>query len=480
MRICDLKLGSSTRTIASIMSDSREHMVDAMFFCLKGITVDSHKFVDQAIKNGAILIIHSLPLEKVDGVNYFLCEDVLKEYQRVCPLFYDYPGQKLNLIGVTGTNGKTTISSLLQSIGSHFQPAGCIGTNGYQYKSVIGETDFTTPLLHSSLAILNEMVTEGVTLCAMETSSEALHQKRTKTLPFKIAIFTNLTRDHLNYHQTMENYLKAKKILFDDLSKESFALVNKEDPSYKLITQDTQAKLVTYGCDVDADIVATNIKLSPYGTQFTCRIFDDVYDIKTNLIAKFNVSNLLAVLGSFALLGYPMDEVVSLLQNVDEIKGRININHVNDVFVIVDYAHTPDGFIQLFKYAQSIKAPNSTIWAVFGSAGKRDKGKRPILGEIASHYANQLILTEEDARDENPYEIAVEIKSGVTKEDVKINIVIDRYEAIEYAITHAAKGDIVLILGKGTETFLDRAKSDFWMSDTVAVEKVKESLNHIK
>ena len=463
--------------INSIANDSRKVTDNSIFFCFARNEEQTQQYVNQAIDNGAKVIIHHFDLKPVTGIIYQQVDSVLDEYVRFSHDFYHQASEQLTLVGITGTNGKTTVASLIQSLGSHFTPSGSIGTNGLSYHKVDYKTNLTTPFLHDTLDYLQRMSLAGVELCAIEVSSEGLHQNRAAGLDFDYAIFTNLSHDHLNYHKNLENYLKAKKILFDQLKPDSKAIINIDDAHYQELINDCKASIITYSIDKEADYRAENVLLYPDYTTFELVKGNSRHFIKTNLVAMFNVYNLLSVIAVLDLEGYPLSEIIQLVEAVDSIDGRLNRMEINGIDILVDYAHTPDGFEKIFAYAQAIQKEGKII-VVFGSAGKRDKEKRPVLGEIASRYCDLIILTEEDNRNEKVIDINAEIEAGITN-GVQTLSIPDRYEAIEKAVDSATINDLILILGKGAETFLDREHgSEPWISDTKAVELIKKNRNH--
>lgn len=461
----------STIKIDSIMTDSRIKSKNGIFFCIKGLTVDGHHYVEQAIKNGAVVIIHSDPVSRVEGIIYHQVNDVYQTYSLVAHRFYNDPSSKLKMIAITGTNGKTTIASTIQSLSNHFFLTGNIGTNGIDFNKLHYDTDYSTPMLHETLYYLEQMVQANCVACAMETTSQGLAQKRVLGIDFDYAIYTNLSHDHLDYHKTFDHYKQSKKSLFDELKNDAVAIINSDDPYAFEMVSDTKAKVITVARDREADFRAINIEYMLTGTTFDCLYNGDIYPIKTNLMASFNVYNVLSVIALFVEMGITIHSLIDHLKTIEQIPGRLNFfRSLNDVTVIVDYAHTPDGFEQLFGFIDSIKS-NGRIISVFGSAGQRDKQKRPILGQIASSYSDVIVLTEEDNRNETPLQIANEIKEGIKNTEVYFKE--DRFDAIELAYKLATQGDILLILGKGSENFLARKNGkEQWMSDNTAVERL--------
>lgn len=444
--------------IKSIMNDSRIASEKACFFTLKGMVFDGHRFIDQAIKNGAVAIVHSDPVTPVPNIEYIQVKDVAKALNHAASLFYGEPSKQLHVFGVTGTNGKSTVASLMQYFNNSIEKTGYIGTIAITYGDVKKSALLTTPDTVAIHQLCAEMVKDKVKAVSLEVSSIGLEQKRVDTLAFDVAVFTNLTHDHLDYHGTMQNYFMAKAKLFEMLPEESVSVINIDDPYGVDLLDFPKGKIVTYGESEEADYEITNIELKHNQSAFTIldHYRNESIDIETNLVAKFNVLNCTAAL--VAVANYhqiSIKQLAHLCVTIPQIEGRMEvIKHDEPFNVIVDFAHTPDGFTQCFEYAQSITPTNGRIIVVFGSAGKRDTKKRKVLGEIADQYCDLIILTEEDQRDEDVEAINRQIASGIKSANyVMIN---DRVTAINQAISLAKNNDTVLILGKGDETYLDK------------------------
>lgn len=451
-KISDLVPINNEGIVEYLSEDSRDVRKNTLFFCLKGANFDGHKVVAEVIEKGANVIVHTDDLtDKKEDIVYYKVSDIEKEMARISAIFFDNPSHKMDLIGVTGTNGKTTVAWLLTDVLNHLTSCGYIGTIDIEYNDKVFKNLFTTPKPIELNYHLNEMVNDEVKNCALEISSHALTMKRTEYIKVKYAIMTNLTFEHINFHGSMEEYSKAKRLLFEQLSKDEYAILNIDDITYEAYLKHTNANVISYGINNKADIMAKNIEIYNDKTIFILVILDKEYVVKTNLVALFNVYNLLAVLAVLYLQGYSMDKVIPLLTDLRYPKGRMEtINEGQDFDVIIDYAHTPDGFEKVFEYAKEMA--KGDIIAVFGSAGgDRDKEKRPVLGEIANRYCDQIILTEEDIRDETTYDIAMEIKKGITIDNC---LIIDKREdAIEYVIEHAKKDDMILILAKADDRY---------------------------
>lgn len=476
MKLNELFNGTPDIEIESLMPDSRKKRPNSIFFCVKGMMFDGHKFVDQAVNNGAIAVVHSDEiLNKRDGVTYIKVKDVVSVYNQVADTFYGHPSNKLFMVGVTGTNGKSSITVMIKNIMDNFAPCGYIGTIGVEYGNVKLDPSLTTPeinMLHGTLA---EMVDMGIKACTLEVSSIGIEQGRVDAIDFDVAVFTNLTHDHLDYHGTMENYFDAKKKFFDDLKEDALAITNVDDPYGLEIVKDTNAKVITYGIEKNADYKASHLLVKNDGITFTLTVNEYEYRIHTNLVAVFNIYNLLAVIAVLHEKGLSMANIMEAVNHIKQIKGRMErIDEGQPFNVIVDFAHTPDGIEKVCQYASQITPRENRIIAVFGSAGKRDSKKRPIFGELADKYCDMIILTEDDPRDESILDIANEIAQGI--KNTNYIIIEDRYDAIRQAIEMADSKDTILLLGKGDEDFIyrDYGKEKYKGDDTIARECIHE------
>ncbi len=460
--------------IKNIMVNSSHKAEQAIFFCLGGLKNDGHDFVSQAIINGAIVIVHSKDLHCYnDNVTYIKVKEVKKVLNRVIKLFYKDPSSKLDLIGVTGTNGKTTICNIIKSILNKHTPTGYIGTLGVYYQNVKLEPKLTTLDILDNYKVLDDMIKSGVKVCAMEASSIGLETGRIDNLDFKYAIYTNLTHDHLDFHGNFSSYFAAKKILFDNLTSDAYAIVNADDKYHQDIVKDTKAKVITYAIDNEADFIATDIESYNDKTIFTLKYQEHSYRIETNLVAKFNISNLLASIATLIIYGLEINVILEEVNNIEQIDGRMAIINQNQDFnVIVDFAHTPDGVEKVMRFAGEITASKSRIITVFGSAGKRDVQKRKLFGELADKYCDMIILTEDDPRDESIIDIAEQIAEGI--KNTNYIIIESRTDAIRQAIELAGSKDTILILGKGNEKFIYRefGKEAYIGDDEVAKEAI--------
>ncbi|NLD10243.1 UDP-N-acetylmuramoyl-L-alanyl-D-glutamate--2,6-diaminopimelate ligase [Aminicella lysinilytica] len=444
--------------ITGLAMDSRRVKTGNVFFCIEGLEADGHDFAGKAVEAGAVAIVHSKDIPEQKGIVYIKSNHVGDELNRACDIFNGRPSSSLTVFGVTGTNGKSTTSSIISDIYSAKEPCGYMGTIAVRYGSYSRVPTLTTPDQIEVHADLAEMVDHGMKAAAMEVSSHGLAMGRVDTVDFDCAIFTNLTYDHLDYHKTMENYFEAKKILFKNIKKDGVAVLNADDEaSIDGLKACCNCRYVTYGTGVlgKADYQAEDISLSTKGTTFVLNCKGERYPVSTNLVALYNIYNLLAAIGAMHECGMPIEQMLPLIEDIPQVDGRMEIiDEGQDFNVIVDYAHTPDGFDKVFEYADEITKNGGGIIAVFGSAGKRDKVKRKILGQIAGRHCRTVVVTEEDPRNEKAEDIGAEIMSGVKESGCKGIFVPDRIEAIDKAMSLARKGDLVLILGKGDESYM--------------------------
>ncbi|MBR3755825.1 MAG: UDP-N-acetylmuramoyl-L-alanyl-D-glutamate--2,6-diaminopimelate ligase [Firmicutes bacterium] len=470
--------GAADVEIKGLCLDSRKIKEGDMFFCLKGLEADGHRFAGKAAEGGAVAIVHSDDLEQAEGVSYIKVEDVNYELNRISNLFNGQPSHKMTVFGVTGTNGKSTTTSIISDVyekGGH--PCGYMGTIAVRYGNVSRVPSLTTPdavEIHDNLRL---MVEHGMEAVAMEVSSHGLSMGRVDSVDFDVAMFTNMTYDHLDYHKTMEAYFEAKQVLFKNMKPEGVAVLNVDDISFEELRKCCKCKVVTYGVDRDCDYRGEDIKLAPFGSEFTLVHGGARYEIKTNMVALYNIYNLLGAIACMHQAGMSIEDMIPHLEDIAQVDGRMEIiNEGQDFALIVDYAHTPDGFDKIFDYADEI-AEGHDIYAVFGCAGKRDKPKRKVLGAIAGKHCKTVYLCEEDPRDEHPADIAAMIDEGVRESGGHSIFIEDRYVCIEQAIKNAKAGDCVLILGKGAEQYLDRADGKHeWMGDVEAAKQAVEKV----
>ena len=462
--------------IKSLMADSRKKRPDSIFFCEKGMMFDGHRFVDQAIANGAKVIVHSETIEnKNPDVIYIKVKDVNALFNQVADAFYGHPSHKMKMFGVTGTNGKSSIACIIRDIMNPYAPTGYIGTISIEYGQVKLPPLLTTPDIDDLHGILHEMVEAGIQCCALEASSIGIDQGRIDSIDFDYGIFTNLTHDHLDYHGTMENYFQAKKKFFDHLKPSAVAITNVDDPVGMRIVQDCKCRVVTYGIDHDADYQVVKYQLLKDKTLFVLQVGGMEYEMETNLVALFNIYNVVAAIAALHESGLAMEQIMPGLKHIRQIEGRMERIECGQPFnVLVDFAHTPDGIEQVCHFATAITPKDRRIIAITGSAGKRDTAKRPIFGQLLDRYADMIILTEDDPRNEKAVDIAQQIASGIhTKPYV---IIEDRYDAIRSAVEIASEGDTIIIMGKGDEKFIYReyGREPYEGDDAIAREVIQK------
>ncbi len=468
MLLSEMFSGMPDLEIKGLCIDSRKARQGDLFFCLKGLASDGHRFAEMACEKGAVAVVHSDEVVRSEGAVYIRVEDVNEELNRICDLFFDHPSHKMTVFGVTGTNGKTTTTSIISDV--YHKPCGYMGTIAVRYGSVSRIPNLTTPDALEIHGNLKEMVDHGMEAVAMEVSSHGLAMRRTDSVDFDAAVFTNLTYDHLDYHKTMEQYFEAKKLLFSRMKPDGVAVLNADDVSFEELAACASCRCVSYGIDRDADYRAENVRLSVRSSSFELVYKGRRYQVETNLSAKYNLYNLLGAMAAMHETGMTIEEMLPKLSHISQIDGRMEIlDEGQDFTVIVDYAHTPDGFEKVFEYAKA--TTEGKIYSVFGCAGKRDKVKRRVLGQIAGKYCHRVYVTEEDPRDETAEEIGAMILSGM--EEGKGVMIPDRYEAVKAAIERAETGDCVLILGKGDEPYMYYEDGRHpWMGDNQAAQKV--------
>ncbi len=437
--------------VESICSDSRQAKKGSLFIALKGPADDGGKFVGDAIKNGAAIIVKNDSPSSVEerGVCVLTVPDTRRFLKELLKRFYDDPSHKIKTIGITGTNGKTTITYLLESI---FQSAGkgcgVIGTIDYHFGSKRFVAKNTTPGVIDSHHYLSDMIKEGMPYCAMEVSSHALDQGRVAGIDFRTAVFTNLTSDHLDYHKDREDYFLSKAILFKNLSAQAIAVINQDDPHAGRLMEMTPATVVTYGIQNPSDVIAENIDLSLKGTTFVLKTLPGHISISTRLIGLHNVYNILAAAAVGWKENVSLEKIKDGIERLASVPGRMeSIDDGQDFHVFVDYAHTEDAMRNILSSVRNVS--DARIILVFGCGGDRDKTKRPKMGKVASAMADFVIITSDNPRSEDPKTIIDEILLGFDGDHYQI--VLNRDQAIQEAIHRAKTGDVVIIAGKGHE-----------------------------
>ena len=445
--------GRTDKEIVGIDIDSRQVKQGHLFMAMRGTQTDGHKYIPTAIAQGATAILcETLPEAVEEGVTYIVVSDSEDAVGKVATHFYGDPTSKLKLVGVTGTNGKTTIATLLYNIFRGFGfKVGLLSTVCNYVDGEAIPTDHTTPDPITLNRLLGRMANEGCAYAFMEVSSHSIAQKRISGLTFAGGIFTNLTRDHLDYHKTFENYLKAKKKFFDDMPKEAFALTNADDKNGAVMVQNTAAHVATYSLRTMADFKGKVLESHLEGMllEFNRR------ELAVHFIGQFNASNLLAVFGAAVLLGRTEEEVLVALSNLHPVAGRLETFHSPKGYTAtVDYAHTPDALVNVLTSIQGVLCGKGHIITVVGAGGNRDKGKRPMMAKEAARYSDRVIITSDNPRFEEPQDIINDMLAGLDENDMQKTLSIaDRKEAIRTACMLAQKGDVILVAGKGHEDY---------------------------
>lgn len=446
-----------------------------LFFCIKNKIEDGHDYIDQAIKHGAVAIVcEQLPNKLNSDIAYIVVEDTKTTMANAAAIYYGNPSEKLKLVGVTGTNGKTTIATLLYELYSKMgYKAGLISTIDYRVGDNKKVSHATTPNPIILNQLFRDMVNSGCEYCFMEITSHSLANKYLHGLEFKIAVFTNLTQDHLDYHGTFDEYLKCKKVLFDVLPKHSFALVNKDDPNCEKIICDTNAQVFYYSLQQKADynLNILNVQLNRMTIDFNSHVVD------TKLIGLFNAYNILATLGTTMLLNANQNNILQLLPELNPIKGRLEqVHSKNNIIAFVDYAHTPDALEKVLKTIKSIINPTQKLICVCGCGGNRDKSKRPLMGNIATKYADVTVFTSDNPRTECAENIIHDMISGVC-DTANFLCVSDRRQAINKAVNMAKDHDVIIVTGKGHETYQIIGNRRTHFND---VEEIKTAFENLK
>lgn len=469
-------LGSTQGQINKIAFDSRAVERDDLFVAVKGTAVDGHEFIDQAILNGAtVIIVERLPETPKENTTYIRVESSSMALGIVASNYYDNPSEKITLTGVTGTNGKTTTVTLLHDL---FTQLGCKCGLLSTVVNKIGTEDVpathTTPDPVQLNALLADMVDAGCEYCFMEVSSHAVHQQRVAGIKFKGAVFSNISRDHLDYHKTFDAYIKAKKGFFDALTSDAFALYNADDKNGTVMVQNTKAEKVSYGINSLADYKAKILENNFSGLVLSI----ESMELWTTFIGSFNAYNLLSVYATAVMLGQDKMEVLTTLSKLKSVAGRFQYIKSNEgVIAIVDYAHTPDALENVLKTIENIRSGNETVYTLVGCGGDRDAGKRPLMAKIATEWSDKVIFTSDNPRTEDPEAIIEDMKKGVEPQNFKKTLTItNRKEAIKTACMMAQKDDIILVAGKGHETYQEINGKRYPFDD---LQIIKDSLQNI-
>lgn len=470
--------GSTEADIKGVNIDSRRIGQGHLFVAMKGTQVDGHTFIEKAIGLGAVAVLcEDMPAALADGITYIQVQSTEDVVGELATAFYGRPSEKLRLVGVTGTNGKTTIATLLYNMFRKLgYKCGLLSTVCNYIEDEAIPTSHTTPDPIELNALLGRMVDAGCQYAFMECSSHAIAQKRIGGLRFAGGIFTNLTRDHLDYHKTFENYRDAKKAFFDGLPKGAFAITNADDKNGMVMVQNTKATVKTYSTRSMADFKAKLLECHFGGMYLEV----NGREVGVQFIGKFNVSNLLAVYGAAVMLGEEPDNVLVVMSTLKSVSGRLDPVHSPEGYTaIVDYAHTPDALENVLKAIHEVLDGKGHVITVCGAGGNRDKGKRPIMAQEAVKQSDKVIITSDNPRFEEPQDIINDMLAGLTPQQMKkVLSIVDRKEAIRTACMLAQKGDVILIAGKGHEDYQEIKGVKHHFDDKEIVREIFDSQNN--
>lgn len=463
---------SMNMEISDICSDSRSVTPGAAFVAIVGFETDGHKYIPSAIEKGASVIICQ---QKPEGLeNYVLVADSRKALAQCAANFYGHPADSMTMVGVTGTNGKTSITWLLKSVlESRGAKVGLIGT----IQNMIGQqelpTERTTPESNELQKLFRQMLDEGCTHVIMEVSSHALELSRVEGVHFKVGVFTNLTEDHLDFHKTMENYLAAKAKLF---SMCDVGVINMDDAAYETLKESARCQVFSYSVgNEDADLVAMNVRLKPASVEFEALLPYHIARVELGIPGQFSVYNALAVIGAAVQMDIPLRDAAAALKSASGVKGRVEVVPTGtDYTMIIDYAHTPDALENVLKTLRGFA--QGRVVALFGCGGDRDPIKRPIMGRIAMELADFVIFTSDNPRTEEPKQIIKDILAGTKKLKTPHKVIEDRRAAIRWAMENAQPGDVILLAGKGHETYQILGKEKVHLDEREEIAKVLEDL----
>lgn len=448
-------IGNQEVEIKEVNIDSRQVREGDLFMAMRGTQTDGHAYIASAIDKGAVAVLcEDLPEQLNDGVTYIQVKESEDAVGKLATAFYGDPTSKMKLVGVTGTNGKTTIATLLYNTFRYFgYKVGLVSTVCNYIDDEAVPTEHTTPDPITLNRLLGKMADSGCKYAFMEVSSHSIDQKRISGLKFAGGIFTNLTRDHLDYHKTVDNYLRAKKKFFDDMPKDAFCLTNLDDKNGMVMVQNTRAKVCTYSLRSLSDFKGKLLESHFEGMilEFNNR------ELSVQFIGKFNASNLLAVFGAAVLLGKKEEDVLVALSTLKPVSGRFEtVRSPQGFTAIVDYAHTPDALVNVLNAIHGVVEGKGQIITVCGAGGNRDKGKRPLMAKEAAKLSDRVIITSDNPRFEEPQEIINDMLAGLDKEDMRKTLsIVDRREAIKTACMLAQPGDVILVAGKGHENYQD-------------------------
>lgn len=469
--------GRADISVTDLQIDSRKVSAGSAFVALEGSSADGHRFIQKAIEQGAIAILcRQLPANLAEGITYIQVADTALAAGIMAHNYYDQPSVQVKLVGVTGTNGKTTIATLLYKLFTGLGYAcGLISTVQNHIGNRIVESTHTTPDAISLNALLREMVDAGCSYVFMETSSHALQQQRTAGLKFTGAIFSNISHDHLDYHKTFDEYIRVKKSFFDQLPGDAFAIVNIDDKRGRVMLQNCHAKQLTYSLKNLADYKGKILENNLTGLVMII----DEQEVHFRLIGEFNAYNLLAVYGAARQLGADKSELLEVLSSLTSAEGRFDyiVSKQDAIVGIIDYAHTPDALVNVLETILKLRKGHESVITVIGCGGDRDRAKRPLMAEAACKYSNRIILTADNPRTEDPMAILAEMEEGLNTACRRKQLsIVDRREAIKVAVSMAGKEDIILIAGKGHEKYQEIQGVKYPFDDKVVLREMFEML----
>ncbi|OGW92967.1 MAG: UDP-N-acetylmuramoyl-L-alanyl-D-glutamate--2,6-diaminopimelate ligase [Omnitrophica bacterium RIFCSPLOWO2_02_FULL_45_16] len=444
----------SNLAIKKIAIDSRKVGKGSLFIAMRGYNTDGYKFIDEAIKKGAKVVVAEKDFNTPSGVKKILIADTRKTIPIVADNFYRHPSKKLKIVGVTGTNGKTTITYLIENILKWARKdSGVIGTINYRIKGKGEPAANTTPGALELQSLLSKMLKNRARYVIMEVSSHSLDQGRVDQVLFDVGIFTNITKEHLDYHKTIKNYFNAKARLFDKLKNSGIAILNSDDKIVRALKKRIKNRVLTYGIENKSDIMASSIFLSMDSSAFSIKTPKCSFKVKTALIGRHNISNILASVAAAIALGVSVEAIKKGIESFTSVPGRLEIVDLGQPFkVFVDYAHTEDALYNILSLLREV-TKNGRIITVFGCGGNRDRSKRPLMGNVACRFSDKVVVTSDNPRFEDSAGIISEIETGIKRKFSNYCLVEDRRTAIDNALKSASKGDVVVIAGKGHEKY---------------------------
>ena len=472
-------IGNMEVEVSDVVFDSRKVKQGCVFVAVRGTQVDGHEYIEQAVAGGAVAIVcEQIPNNVGKNVTYVQVSNTAKALGIIASNFYDNPSDYIQIVAVTGTNGKTTTATLLHQLFMEMgYVSGLLSTVENKINDEVIPATHTTPDAISLNQLLKKMLKEGCTHCFMEASSHAIIQERMAGIKLAGAVFTNISHDHLDYHGTFDEYIKAKKKLFDELPQDAFALINADDKRGMVMLQNTKASKHSYALKYPADYKAKILSNTLQGLELDI----NNKSVWFRIIGEFNAYNILAVLGVGVLLGEDEEEVLMQLSKVKGAQGRFDQQTYKGITTIVDYAHTPDALENVLKTIQGVRSGVEKVITLVGCGGNRDKGKRPLMASIACQYSDKVILTSDNPRDEVPMDIIKDMEAGLNPISYKKTMLIeDRREAIKAAIMFAEKGDIILIAGKGHETYQEIKGVKYPFDDRIVAQELLKLLHSDK